>query len=54
MGYENVNPAQAGHTGIDPFHYNRKFFYHLSHCRRLAEFPKALVSNARYLVLAEL
>jgi hypothetical protein len=55
MGYENMNQAaQVGLTGIEPLHYVGKFFYHLSHCRRLVEFPKALVINARHLVLAEL
>jgi hypothetical protein len=49
-----MNQAQVGHTGIEPFHYIRNFFYHLSHCYLLAEFPKALVINARHLLLAEL
>ena len=26
MGYENMNQAQAGHTGIETFHYIGIFF----------------------------
>jgi len=53
MGYESMNQAQVGHTGIEPFHYSGKFCYHLSHCR-LVELAKALLINASHLVLAEL